>query len=249
MKVLLTGASSFSGMWFAEKLASAGMEVLAPLRGEPKSYAGVRAERVKRLSGLVELAPHCPLGAPRFMDLIANRSIDVFCHHGAQVGDYRSPDFDVSGALAANTLNFPRVLESLSRRGQKAVVATGSVFEQDEGAGEAPLRAFSPYGLSKGLTWQVIRYWCQVTGTPVGKFVIANPIGPFEEARFLSYLVANWLKGEVALVRTPLYLRDNIHVDLLAAAYVDFVKSMASDGGDRRFGPRGYVETQGALAP
>ena len=34
MKVLLTGASSFSGVWFAEKLAAAGAEVVAPLRAD-----------------------------------------------------------------------------------------------------------------------------------------------------------------------------------------------------------------------
>ncbi len=29
MKVLLTGASSFSGLWFAEKLAARGVEVVS----------------------------------------------------------------------------------------------------------------------------------------------------------------------------------------------------------------------------
>ena len=48
-----------------------------------------------------------------------------------------------------------------------------------------------------------------------GKFVIPDPF--FEEPRFYNYLVQSWLKAEVPAVRTPLYVRDNIPVDLLAS--------------------------------
>ena len=59
---------------------------------------------------------------------------------------------------------------------------------------------------------------------PLGKFVIPNPLGPFEEPRFCAYLIRQWQAGEAAEVRTPAYVRDNIHVDLLAAAYAAFAK-------------------------
>ena len=49
-------------------------------------------------------------------------------------------------------------------------------------------------------------------------------------------------------MRTPRYLRDNIHVDLLATAYARFVAEVAAGGAGRRFGPCGYMETQGAFA-
>ena len=49
-------------------------------------------------------------------------------------------------------------------RGLAGVVLTGTVFEQDEGAGDAPLRAVSPYGLSKGLTWQYYRFLSETMG-------------------------------------------------------------------------------------
>ena len=52
-------------------------------------------------------------------------------------------------ALAANTLNLRRVLSTMRERGLKALVATGSVFEPDEGVGPAPRRAFSPAQLSR----------------------------------------------------------------------------------------------------
>ena len=50
MKALLTGASSFSGLWFARALAERGVEVIAPLRGDLNTYSGVRQARVRALA-------------------------------------------------------------------------------------------------------------------------------------------------------------------------------------------------------
>ena len=248
MNVLLTGASSFTGFWFARTLAASGHHVVAPLRGGREDYAGVRAERVRGLAGFAEIAPDCAFGGEAFLDLVAARDFDVLCHHAAEVANYRSPDFDVAGALAANTLNLRKSLTLMASRGLKAVVATGSVFEPDEGAGPRPRRAFSPYGLSKSLTFATLRYWGETMDIPVSKFVIANPFGPYEEPRFVAHVVKRWAEGQAAEVRTPAYLRDNIHVDLLAAHYARFVGEAGMGGPAGHFGPCGYLETQGAFA-
>jgi UDP-glucose 4-epimerase len=125
------------------------------------------------------------------------------------------------------------------------IVLTGSVFENDEGAGSGNLEAFSPYGLSKGLTWQVFRYYAQSRQISLGKFVIPNPFGPYEEPRFTHYLIKNWFAGAKPLVNTPSYVRDNIHVSLLAKAYAHFVATQPN--GISRVGPSGYIESQGAF--
>ena len=75
MRALLTGASSFSGYWFAAKLQAAGFEVVAPLRGSPSIYEGVRAERVRKLAGVAEIIGDCPFGSPAFLDLVATAEI------------------------------------------------------------------------------------------------------------------------------------------------------------------------------
>src|SRR4051812_35929589 len=207
MRVLLTGGSSFSGYWFAAKLRAAGFEVVAPIRGSVAGYDGARAERVRRLADVATIIPDCPFGSPAFLDLLASQQFDVLCHHAARVTDYRSLDFDVAAALAENTNNIRAILERMQGNGLKAVVYTGSVFEANEGAGNWPMRAFSPYGLSKGLTSETIRHWCTHLGIPFNKFLIANPFGVFEEPRFCAYLVKTWRVGETADVRTPSYLR------------------------------------------
>ena len=166
------------------------------MRAAAASYAkGVRAERVRRLKDVAEIVDAAPFGSERFLDLAQAGGYDLLCHHAARVGDYRSPDFDVAGALADNTHNLGVVLDVLAKGGAKGVVLTGSVFEQDEGAGEAPLIAFSPYGLSKGLTAAVVSHRCREVGLGYAKFVIPNPFGPLEEPRFCAYLVRTWKKA------------------------------------------------------
>jgi nucleoside-diphosphate-sugar epimerase len=149
MKVLLTGASSFTGYWFARALQARGVHVVTPLRAAAASYAeGPRAERVRRLKAVAEIVEAAPFGSDRFLEVANAGGYDVLCHHAARVGYYRSPEFDISGALAENTANLRGLLKMMGRGGLRGVVLTGSMFEENEGAGEAPLVAFSPYGLS-----------------------------------------------------------------------------------------------------
>ena len=246
MRILLTGGSSFTGLWFARSLAARGHTVVAALKGS--GYSDLRGRRVAELRRVAEVVEDCPFGSPRFLELAGTGSWDLLCQHAARTGDYRNPEFDIVGAVTDNTNNVPAVLKAMMSRGLAGVVVTGSAFEQDEGAGDAPLRAFSPYGLSKGLTWQYYRFLSETMNFNLGKFVIANPFGPFEEPRFCSYLIRSWFKGEVPAVRTPLYVRDNIHVDLLAATYAAFAEKVPSQRGVTKFNPSFYVESQGAFA-
>jgi nucleoside-diphosphate-sugar epimerase len=248
MRVLLTGASSFTGIWFVRELAMAGHEVVTPLPRAADAYSGVRAERVRMLATCAEIVWSAVFGEMRFLEFIAGEKFDLLCHHAARAADYRSRDFDIVAALAENTKAMRQVLDSLTESGLRGAVLTGSFFESGEGAGSKPLRAFSPYGVSKAITASVVRYWCNEFRLPLGKFVIPNPFGPWEEARFCAYLIKTWQSGATAEVKTPDYVRDNIHVDLLAKAYVKFAESIPGGPTFAKFNPSGYVETQGNFA-
>lgn len=249
MKILFTGASSFTGFWFVKTLAAAGHEVVCPLRAGMEKYEGVRKRRVEQLQTLCRFFPHAPFGSENFLKLAREDKFDLLCHHAAEMANYRSPDFDALAALASNTLSLRAVLKSL----KCPVILTGSVFENDEGAASPKIsgdeyRAFSPYGLSKGMTWQYFRHYCHEAGVPLGKFVIPNPFGPFEEPRFTAHLMKHWREGKIAEVKTPEYVRDNIHVDLLAAVYGHFVNLVTTNSGCLKINPGGYVEKQGEFA-
>jgi UDP-glucose 4-epimerase len=246
MRILFTGGSSFTGYWFIKELASDGHEVIATFRRGVDEYPDeLRRHRVAALTSVCRPIFGLSFGDASFLELIKGGAWDVLCHHGADVTNYKSPNFDVAGAVANTTRRLPIVLDSLLRSGCRKIVVTGSVFENDEGAGSDDLRAFSPYGLSKAFTWQIFRYYAQVRNLTLGKFVIPNPFGPYEEPRFTHYLMTKWFAGETAVVNTPLYVRDNIHVSLLAKTYAQNVKSIAN--GIARINPSGYVESQGAF--
>lgn len=248
MKVLLTGASSFTGYWIANALSDAGHEVVAPLRGSIDSYSDGRAARVAALAEVAEIRQGINFGDEAFLDLAKSGKFEILAHHAADVTNYRSADFDVGAALINNTMNVSKVIEVMKEEGLKGVVVTGSVFESDAGIGDGSREAFSPYGLSKTLTAQVFRYWCHKQGVSLGKFNIANPFGVFEEPRFCNFLIRTWAGGETARVNTPLYLRDNIFVDLLAKHYAGYLESVAEGVFKPTFGPIGFAETQGAFA-
>jgi nucleoside-diphosphate-sugar epimerase len=247
MKVLLSGASSFSGYWFARTLANKGHEVTITCTQAAESYSGLRGQRLERLKDACNVVWNTAFGDDAYLDLIKANRFDVLCAHGAYVRDYRSEEFPIDLALASNTHRLTSVLKSAKERGVTKIVLTGSVFEADEGLGESPLRAFSPYGLSKTVTGQIFHFWCDRLGVPLAKFVIPNPFGPYEEQRFTHYLMSTWAKGGIAGVKTPAYVRDNIHVSLLALAYAGFV-ARAPTGTFEKLGPSGYVESQGAFA-
>jgi len=48
-------------------------------------------------------------------------------------------------------------------------------------------------------------------------------------------------------VNTPDYIRDNIHVSLLAQAYVTFIENLGEGPGFERYCPSGYAEKQGVF--
>ena len=250
MKILLTGASSFTGLWFAQRLASRGHQVTATLTRPPGDYDGLRGSRVKLLEKSAGLRASARFGEEAFLRLMEREGPwDLFCHHAAQVANYRSPAFDALEALSQNVRQLDRVLALFKNAGGKAMLLTGTVFEPDEGAGNEPRSAFSPYGLSKGLTWHYCRYYAERGGLTLGKFVIPNPFGPWEEPRFTGYLIQTWKTGKIAEVKTPDYIRDNIPVDLLAECYARFAESLvAARPVMATLNPSGYVESQGAFA-
>lgn len=248
MKILFTGASSFTGFWFVRELAAAGHQIVATFQRNRDEYEGIRARRISTLSGSIEAVWNCSFGDDRFLDLIhSNDAWNLLCHHAADVTNYKSTDFNVISAVSSNTRNIRKVLAGISNSNTVKVLFTGSVFEPGEGAGSEGLPAFSPYGMSKSLSWQLFQYYCADAGIQAQKFVIPNPFGPFEDARFTAYLVDMWKSGKVAKVNTPAYVRDNIHVSLLAKAYRSLAEDERGDYG-RRLGPTGYVENQGQFA-
>ena len=138
----------------------------------------------------------------------------------------------------------------MRERGLKAVVATGSVFEPDEGAGAEPRRAFSPYGLSKGLTWQVD----PILVRDARRSRLASSSSPIRSVPRRSRASCAYVVDALGEGRG----RRGANAALSArqhpcrSAGARLTRGLSPRAGEvgagRRFGPCGYLETQGAFA-
>lgn len=248
MRALLTGASSFTGTWIATALAEAGFEVCALHRRPLAAYPPLPRRRLERLAGRVELVELATLAGPEAAALVETLRPDLLCLHGAEVADHRSPAFDVAAALARSCEGIAALLDRLAVAGGRAVLVTGSIFEADEGRGEAPLRAFNPYGLAKTLAWHSIRFEAERRGLTLGKLTIAHPVGPLDKPGLVTDLLGAWRHGEPAFVRRPHLVRDFVAVDALAAAYARTARRLLEEGRPLRIVPSLWPESVGAFA-
>lgn len=249
MKILLTGGSSLTGYWFAEELKAQGHDVLCTLtRVSVEAYRGEKSEvRVARLAEHFQIAWGIEFGTAKFCELLKSQNFDVIGFHGSHIPDYRSPTFNIAESVAKNLNNIQGVFQILEKA-KTPFVLTGTLFEQNEGEAGRACEAATPYGLAKGMISDCFRYFSLKYGVPMGKFIIPNPIGPLEDKKFTYYLMDCWRKGEKAFVKTPLYVRDNIPVKLLAKAYASSLSQIASrkeQGAIEVFRPSCYVESQG----
>ena len=247
-KILLTGGSSFTGVWIAEAFAAAGFEVVAPLLRRREEYVGVRLERVERLERCAAVMFERAFGSSGLLEDIRSTRPDVLVHHAAQIAGYRDPGFDPLYALGRNTAGASAVLQAVRQGGGRLVVLTSSVFEAGEGKGDQR-GAVTPYGLSKTLTSVAFDYWTRENGLAFARFVIPSPYGVLEERRFSWHLFRSWFAGETPLVRTPLYLRDHLPVPQLARAYSDYVaESFVGGAAIAPARPSGWIARQGDFA-
>ncbi len=246
MRVLMTGASSFTGAWFARALIAHGAEVVCASRGPENDGDGLRSARIAMLGRRVEWHFGCRFGSRRFRDLLRRRGpFDLLALHGAAVGDHRHPGFDPITALAENLHGLEPVLDELERDRRGTLLVTGTLFEADEGHGEAPLRSFSAYGLSKSWTWHGFRHAAERRHITLGKFTIGHPFGPYEKPGLCSHLIEGWMRGACPRVRHPQLVRDHVPVDLLAELYARFAFELVEMRGTLRCNPSCFAEPIG----
>lgn len=249
MRALLTGASSFTGAWFARALERHGIAVTLLTRTPLATHEGLAARRLAMAAGTAEaLVDRCRPGDALFRETLRARGpYRLLCLHGAETRDHRSPGFDVEAAVRGNLEGTDEALAAFAEAGGSAVLVTGSIFEADEGDGSACRGAFSPYGLAKTLTWHHLRYRAERLGLAVGKFVVPHPFGPLEKPGLTSSVAAAWLRGETPELCQPYLVRDFVHVDYLAEAYARFARDLACAQGLLRCAPSLHVETVGGF--
>lgn len=245
-KILMTGISSFTGYHFAKELVSRGHELVGTItKNNCTEYFGGKKIRLQNLEGEIRFVESTIFGDEKFIELISKNRFDWICHHGACVDDYRSPNFPMQYAVERNTLNAKKVLNLAYERGSKFIL-TSSYAEKGEG-GLNSNSSMSLYGESKSITSNFFINEAKKLDLPLIRFVIPNPFGPFEEERFGYHVARAWFRNECFEIKTPEYVRDNIHISYLSKIYAFIVEGLIKPE-SQRVAPSQYVETQGEFA-
>ena len=238
MRILITGPTSFSGAFIIEALAKAGHEVVTTFTKSVSEYTGVRELRAQKAAANATIHEGVCFGDAHFLSLLQSESFDVFCHHGAWTHDYNSMDYDFESAFATNTQSMNLVCQALAKNGCQKIIVSGSIFEEGE-------ELFSPHGLVKKMTAQTTAFYGMHFGMHVSKFVIPNPFGPLDNPKLIDYLGREWHADRMPCIRTPLYVRDNIPVTLMALGFVHWVEECPTTVGTSSYAPAGYISTMG----
>jgi nucleoside-diphosphate-sugar epimerase len=99
VRILLTGGSSFTGLWFARSFVATGHTVVATLKEKTSYYSGLRGERVAALQRVAEVVEGCTFGSTAFLDLAS--------------GDQPIATVAMSARHAQRFLGLPRRLSTL----------------------------------------------------------------------------------------------------------------------------------------
>lgn len=236
MKILMTGASSFTGAYIAQAYLGADHEVVALLTRDKGAYSNAEYQRRFELCKGVRWIENQKLGSESFFKTIQTEKPDAFVNHGAPIDNYRSPDFDFLKSVSESLHEFRRVAQELKLNGCQRFIHTGTCFEPNDQRTGASI-----YGVSKRMVWEVVRFYVEEQKIPLVKIEIPNPIGPLENpSRLIPVFCDKWKKGEVPNLGAPNPVGDHLPASWLARRYVEALDAKII-GAHRVMSPSGFV--------
>jgi len=238
MRVLVTGAAGFVGSHLTDALLAEGDEVIAV--DNLSSGALSNLSNARRLSTGKFNFHRVDVTSGAIADLIKRQKPEVICHLAAQVDVRKSvadPVFDAQVNLIG-TLN---VLHAAAASGTRKVVFTssgGCIYgEPDES--RLPVKEEqvfwreampeSPYGVSKKVALDYLRYYQAIEGLDYTALALSNVYGPRQEPAsevgLEGQVVAIFCRRMLASRPTTIYgdgsqTRDFVYVDDVVSAFL-----------------------------
>ncbi len=90
-----------------------------------------------------------PFGSDRFIAVLKDGRFDAVGLRGAEVGDYKSPTYDMPAAGGGQHCSMPKLVFAGGARA-RGMVITSTVFEPDEGQGTRARRLVQPLRHGQG---------------------------------------------------------------------------------------------------
>jgi UDP-glucose 4-epimerase len=238
MRVLVTGAAGFIGSHLTDALLAEGDEVIAV--DNLSSGALANLSEARRASTGKFSFHRVDVTSNVMADLIKRQKPQVICHLAAQVDVRKSvsdPVFDAS----INILGTLNVLEAAAEAETEKVVFTssgGCIYGEPEAA-RLPVtedQVFwpeampeSPYGVSKKVALDYLRYYRAVKDVDYTALALANVYGPRQEPAsevgLEGQVVAIFCRRMLANRPTTIYgdgsqTRDFVYVDDVVSAFL-----------------------------
>jgi nucleoside-diphosphate-sugar epimerase len=236
MTVVVTGVSSFVGMHLAQAFAASGYDVVATHSAPRPGYTGIKAQRLGRIEGRVQLRPLDLRDGDAIERLVGELSPTLWVHHAGYAENYGSPDYDLTAAAAVNLAPLAPLYRSLAGTGC-GVIVTGSSMEyasSDAANGEEDACwPETPYGLSKLTQTLAARQYALRFQVPTRVARLYIPFGALDSPQKLLPTVADALRQGRAVDLSPCeQRRDFVAVEDVARGYLDLAADLPRGGFD-----------------
>jgi UDP-glucose 4-epimerase len=238
MKVLVTGAAGFIGSHLVDRLLGEGEEVIGfddLSSGTLANLADARNSRIGKFS-----FQRVDVTSTATGDLIRRLKPEVIFHLAAQVDVRKSLKDPIHDAMV-NIIGTLNILQSASEAGSRKVVFTssGGCIYGEPDASRLPIsedQIFSPdampespYGVSKKVVLDYLRYFRAIKGLDYTALALANVYGPRQEPAsevgLEGQVVAIFCRKMMARRPCTIYgdgsqTRDFLYVDDVVSAFV-----------------------------
>lgn len=223
MKILVTGGAGFIGSNVVDAYVDLGHEVLVA-----DDLSTGKASNVNPAATLHEV----DLASPAFIELVLRERPDVINHHAAQTSVRRSVEDPLDDARR-NVLASLNVFEAARQAGTGKVIyisSGGAIYGEPESlpcTEDNPIRADSPYGITKHTPEHYLELYSRLYGLRFTTLRYGNVYGPrqdpFGEAGVIAIFTARMLAGEETVIngsgeqeRDYVYVGDIVRANVAA---------------------------------
>ena len=224
MNLLFLGVSSFTGYHFVNEISKIkSIKIYCTLTKNLKDYDSIRLSRINLIKKKtnIKLILKTKFGDKKFIKLISDIKFNTVCLHHALTKNYNDDiKFDLKKSLNVNLPNIDKVFKKINEK--SLLVISNTVFQKIKKKNYAPL---NKYGISKTLTYEKIKKYCNKYNLRYKSVYITNPWGLFEEKKLNYFLIEGWLKNKKISISYPRYIRDNIFIEKLSQVYSKIIKS------------------------
>lgn len=215
-KVLLTGATGFTGSFVVRGLLAAGFQVDVIVRDMSSMNM---IEDIRSGIGINT----CSGTGDDIIKIVAKTSPDIIIHLASMVLSEHKPE-DINNIIASNVLMGTHLLEAMTKNGVKYFLNTGTYWEHFDNGTYSPVGL---YAATKYAFQNILQYYVEAKGVNAITLKLYDAYGPNDpRPKLLNLLLRTSITGEQLSMTKGEQKIDLIHVHDISNAYVTAVERL-----------------------